>query len=239
MICIEGTLFALLIISYFYLRGRLPEWPVYKPPALFWGTLNTLVLLASAIPNQLTKSAAERHDLGGVRLWIVVSLFAAIAFGLIRIFEFRALNERARLSSGWSKRPGQGHRVSHQWVVEALRDLGYSLQGNRKVREGGDHPDRDAQFAHINTAAATFLAADDPAISVVTKKKELVGDFKNSGREWRPKGTPEAVRVHDFLIKELGRAVPYGVYDLAANAGWVSVGLDHDTAAFAVQTIRR
>jgi hypothetical protein len=119
-----------------------------------------------------------------------------------------------------------------------LKRAGFSLQANRKMREGADHPDRDAQFAHINLRVTQALAANQPVISVDTKKKELVGDFKNGGREWRPQGNPETVRVHDFLIKELGRAVPYGVYDLAANAGWVSVGIDHDTATFAVQTIR-
>jgi Rhodopirellula transposase DDE domain len=132
-----------------------------------------------------------------------------------------------------------GHQVSHQWVAAALEDLGYRLQANRKTREGGDHPDRDAQFAHINATAQAYLAAGDPVISVDAKKKELVGDFKNGGREWRPKGQPEEVRVHDFKIPALGRVTPYGVYDLAANAGWVSVGIDHDTAAFAVATIRR
>jgi Rhodopirellula transposase DDE domain len=132
-----------------------------------------------------------------------------------------------------------GHRVSHQWVAEALHDLCYRLQGNRKTREGGTNPDREAQFAHINAAAAAALAAGEPVISVDTKKKELVGEFKNGGREWQPQGRPEEVRVHDFVIPELGRVSPYGVYDLAANAGWVSVGIDHDTAAFAVATIRR
>jgi len=132
-----------------------------------------------------------------------------------------------------------GHRVSHQWVAEALHDLGYSLQGNRKTREGGTNPDRGAQFAHINAVAAAALAAGEPVISVDTKKKELVGEFKNGGREWQPQGRPEEVRVHDFVIPELGRVSPYGVYDLAANAGWVSVGIDHDTAAFAAATIRR
>jgi hypothetical protein len=132
-----------------------------------------------------------------------------------------------------------GHQVSHQWVAQALRDRGYSLQAARKTREGTTHPDRDAQFAHLNAAAATFLAAGDPVISVDTKKKELVGDFKNSGREWQPKGTPEEVRVHDFVLPELGRVSPYGIYDLAQNAGWVNVGIDHDTAAFAVASIRR
>jgi len=132
-----------------------------------------------------------------------------------------------------------GHRVSHQWVAAALRELGYSLQANRKTREGGDHPDRDAQFAHIDATSAAYLAAGDPVISVDAKNKELVGDFKNGGREWRPTGTPEEVRAHDFVLPELGRATPYGVYDLAANAGWVNVGLDRDTATFAVESIRR
>ncbi len=133
----------------------------------------------------------------------------------------------------------RGHRVSHQWVAEALRGLRYSLQGNRKTREGGDDPDRDAQFAHLNQTAEEYLAAGDPVLSVDAKKKELVGDFKNGGREWRPQGQPEEVRVYDFAIPELGRVTPYGVYDLAANAGWVNVGIDRDTAAFAVESIRR
>ena len=131
-----------------------------------------------------------------------------------------------------------GHRISHTVVGEVLKQQKFSLQGNRKTREGDSHPDRDAQFAYINESVTSMLAGQQPVISVDTKKKELVGDFKNGGREWRPRGDPEEVRVHDFLIKELGRAVPYGVYDLAANEGWVSVGIDHDTAAFAVQTIR-
>jgi hypothetical protein len=126
---------------------------------------------------------------------------------------------------------GQGHQVSRTLVAELLNAAGYSLQGNRKTKEGDSHPDRDAQFAHINSQVAAGLAEQQPVISVDTKKKELVGDFRNNGREYRPQGNPEEVRVHDFLIKELGRAVPYGVYDLAANSGWVSVGVDHDTAA--------
>jgi hypothetical protein len=133
----------------------------------------------------------------------------------------------------------QGHEVSRTLVAELLTDAGYSLQGNRKTTEGDSHPDRDAQFGYINTQVTAALAEQHPVISVDTKKKELVGDFRNNGREYRPQGSPEEVRVHDFLIKELGRAVPYGVYDLAANAGWVSVGVDHDTAAFAVNSIRQ
>jgi transposase len=133
----------------------------------------------------------------------------------------------------------QGHKTSHRMVAELLHELGYSLQANRKVLEGSSHPDRNAQFEHLNAAVQLQLSLGDPVISVDTKKKELVGPFRNGGKELRPKGNPEQVRVHDFLIPELGRANPYGVYDLAQNEGWVSVGTDHDTAAFAVASIRR
>jgi len=132
-----------------------------------------------------------------------------------------------------------GHQISHTVVGELLKKQKFSLQANRKTLEGADNPDRDAQFHFINDAVQAALAENQPVISVDTKKKELVGDFKNAGREWRPQGEPEDVRVHDFLIEDLGRAVPYGIYDLAANTGWVNVGVDNDTAAFAVQTIRR
>ena len=131
-----------------------------------------------------------------------------------------------------------GHEVSHETVAKLLRQLGYSLQANRKTREGNQHPDRDAQFRHINEKVTAAIASCEPAISIDTKKKELVGDFKNGGREWRPKGEPELVRVHDFKDKQLGKAIPYGVYDIAANQGWVNVGVDHDTAQFAVNSIR-
>ncbi len=133
----------------------------------------------------------------------------------------------------------QGHRVSYRIVGELLHELGYSLQANRKVLEGTHHPDRNAQFEHLNRAVQLQLSLGEPVISVDTKKKELVGPFRNGGRELRPKGAPEEVRMHDFLIPALGRASPYGVYDLAANEAWVSVGTDHDTAAFAVESIRR
>ena len=132
-----------------------------------------------------------------------------------------------------------GHSISHTQVGELLRELGYSLQANRKTSEGGKHPDRDAQFEHINEKAKSFMADGQPVISVDTKKKELVGDFKNSGRALRPVGKPEDVRVHDFPIPGKGKVSPYGVYDLARNDAWVSVGTDHDTASFAVETIRR
>ena len=132
----------------------------------------------------------------------------------------------------------QGHSVHFTTVAKLLGLFGYSLQANVKTREGTAHPDRDAQFEHINALAKTALAAGMPVISVDTKKKELVGDFKNAGREWRPKGEPELVRVHDFKDKQLGKAIPYGIYDIAANQGWVNVGIDHDTAEFAVNAIR-
>ena len=131
------------------------------------------------------------------------------------------------------------HRVSQRTVCDLLAQLDYSLQSTRKTREGAQHPDRDAQFTYIARVVKAFQAAGQPVISVDTKKKELLGDFANRGREWRPRGQPEAVRVHDFMDPQLGKVVPYGVYDLAANAGWVSVGIDHDTAEFAVESIRR
>ena len=131
------------------------------------------------------------------------------------------------------------HQTSHRMVAELLHEMDYSLQANRKTLEGSAHPDRDAQFHHISNKSQEFQAGRRPVISVDTKKKELVGDFKNNGRELRPKGDPEKVRVHDFIIPELGRAAPYGVYDVTQNAGWVSVGVDHATAAFAAQSIRR
>ena len=133
----------------------------------------------------------------------------------------------------------QGHQTSHRMVAELLHELGYSLQANRKVLEGSSHPDRNAQFAYLNGAVQLQLVLGEPVISVDTKKKELVGQFKNGGRELRPKGEPEQVQVHDFIDPELGRINPYGVYDLAQNEGWVNVGTDHDTAAFAVESIRR
>ncbi len=133
----------------------------------------------------------------------------------------------------------RGFRVGRQKVSELLRVLGYSLQANRKTREGSQHPDRDAQLEYIAARVRRFQRRGRPVISVDAKKKELVGDFKNGGREWQRKGKPAEVRVHDFMDKKLGKAIPYGVYDLTANAGWVSVGIDHDTAAFAAETIRR
>ena len=133
----------------------------------------------------------------------------------------------------------QGHPVSYQTVAELLRAMDYSLQANQKTLEGSRHADRDQQFAHINHKAQQYLRRQEPVISVDTKKKEFVGEFKNGGRERQPKGEPERVRVHDFEIPALGKVVPYGVYDVGRNVGWVSVGVDHDTAAFAAESIRR
>jgi DDE family transposase len=133
----------------------------------------------------------------------------------------------------------QGHSLSPRTVGRLLNDAGYSLQSNRKTLEGGSHPDRNAQFENISRTVRRFQSAGQPVISVDTKKKELVGAFKNAGREWRPKGEPEVVKVYDFIDPKLGKAIPYGVYDLSSNQGWVSVGVDHDTARFAVEAIRR
>lgn len=138
-----------------------------------------------------------------------------------------------------AERGAMGCPVSYVTVDRLLRQSGYSLQSNRKVREGAAHPDRNAQFEYINQQVRAFQERGQPVISVDTKKKELVGDFRNAGREWRPKGRPLEVRVHDFLDKNLGKAIPYGVYDVTNNEAWVSVGIDHDTAEFAAQAIGR
>src|SRR5947208_11027999 len=133
----------------------------------------------------------------------------------------------------------QGHKVSADTVGDLLRDEGFSLQGNARTLEGTRHPDRDAQFRYISGQVRAHQDAGDPVISVDTKKKELIGEFSNAGRDWRPKGQPAAVRTHDFPGDSAGKAIPYGIYDVTANAGWVNVGTDHDTAAFAVESIRR
>jgi hypothetical protein len=143
---------------------------------------------------------------------------------------------RAKLTAALTT---QGWRVSSTTVGRLLHELGYRLRSVRKSREGTQHTDRNAQFEHINATAARFLAQGEPVISVDTKKKELVGDFKNTGQEWQPPGSPELVRVHDFPSDALGKAIPYGVYDMARNEAWVSVGRDHDTPAFAVASIRQ
>ncbi len=132
-----------------------------------------------------------------------------------------------------------GHSVSHSVVAQILGSIGFSLQGNRKTLEGAQHPDRDAQFRYINSTAAQFLAAAEPVISIDTKKKELVGRFAQAGQEWQPTGEPEKVNTYDFPDLAEGKAIPYGVYDLADDSAWVSVGVDHDTSVFAVATIEQ
>jgi hypothetical protein len=133
----------------------------------------------------------------------------------------------------------QGHQLSHQTVARLLQEMGYNLQVNRKTREGASHPDRNAQFEYIAKRVRSFQRRGQPVVSVDTKKKELVGDFRNGGREWQPEGTPEEVRCKDFKDKVLGKVTPYGVYDSTIDEGWVSVGIDHDTAQFATETLRR
>jgi hypothetical protein len=131
-----------------------------------------------------------------------------------------------------------GYQISHETIRQCLQLLGFSLQSNKKTKEGGNHPDRDAQFEHINSVAKEFLSSGDPVISVDCKKKELIGDYKNNGREWTIVGHPEEVGVYDFVDKTNGKAAPYGVYDIGKNRGWISVGISSDTAAFSVSTIR-
>lgn len=138
-----------------------------------------------------------------------------------------------------SKELKKKHKTSHQMIAELLHEMEYSLQANKKTSEGNSHPDRNAQFENINQKVREQEKIGDPAISVDAKKKELVGNFKNQGQEWHPRGKPEEVQVHDFMIKELGKVCPYGVYDIIKNKGWVNVGVDHDTAAFAVESIRQ
>jgi len=133
----------------------------------------------------------------------------------------------------------QGHQVSHHTVARLLEDLHYSLQANRKTQEGSSHPDRNAQFAHINKQVQALQKRGQPVVSVDAKKKELIGDFKNAGREWHPQGQPVKVRSKDFVDQHLGKGIPYGVYDITANNGWVSGGMDHDTAQFAAESLRR
>src|SRR6516165_2849161 len=207
-----------------------------------WRGLKELKANAAALPQDRVRRT------GGGRKAAVIKQ-PCLVEALQRIIESAIRGEppAARLWVSKSQRhlakalAAEGYQISYKVVARLLRDMGYSLQANAKTKEGGQHPDRNAQFEHINALVKTFQAEGQPAISVDTKKKELVGDFKNNGRALRPKGDPESVRVHDFVIKEKdkGRVSPYGVYDIAANEGWVNVGVDHDTAAFAVESIRR
>src|SRR6266511_1716499 len=194
---------------------------------------------ASAPPGRIRKEGGGRKKKAVEDPTLVVDLTSLVA-PVTRGDPMRPLLWTSRsLRSLVKELAKKGHKVCPSVVGDLLRSMGYSLQANSKTREGGKHIDRDGQFQYINTQATAFLTANEPVISVDTKKKELVGNFKNNGREWRPKGTPEAVNIHDFIDPKLSRAVPYGVYDINNNVGWVSVGTDHDTASFAANAIRR
>jgi hypothetical protein len=192
----------------------------------------------------LASSRVRRAGGGGKRLTVLVPGLPAALAALVEPVTRGEPASPLRWTGKSTRRLAaeltrQGYAVSHTVVAGLLHDLDYSLQGNQKTLEGTSYPDRDAQFEHINAAVTAQVARGQPAISVDTKKKELVGRFKNGGQVWRPKGHPERVRVHDFLAAARGKAIPYSVYDLGRNLGWVSVGVDHDTATFAVATIRR
>jgi hypothetical protein len=183
---------------------------------------------------------------GGGRHWLAQA-DATLLADLLRIVEVSTLGDPMRpllwVSKSHAKLAaalcGMGHQVSESSIPGLLDQIDYRRQVNRKTLEGSHHADRDAQFKHINQQVLAFQAAGQPVISVDTKKKELIGDYKNAGSDYRPEGCPDAVNVHDFVDKDLGKAIPYGIYDIAANAGWVSVGIDHDTAEFAVNSIDR
>jgi hypothetical protein len=160
--------------------------------------------------------------------------FSAISITTIQLLREQNISKPERESVKSVKHP-----VSDRSVAALLKAAGYSLRANRKTREGASHEDRNAQFEYINRQVLKFQKEGEPVVSIDTKKKELVGEFKNAGREWEPQGKPVEVKVHDFPEKELGKAIPYGIYDLARNEGWVSVGIDHDTAQFATASVRR
>jgi len=206
------------------------HWAASEAQACGWGGLSAVSAAIGMSPNTIRKGVAElvvraknprkpvspRQPHASLLRWTCKSTT-------------RLSKELARL----------GHPASPRTVGRLLNAAGYSLQSNRKTKEGAAHPDRNAQFEHIHAMARSFQRRGQPVISVDTKKKELVGVFKNAGREWRPKGEPESVQVHDFLDPQLGKAIPYGVYDVSANQGWVSVGIDHDTARFAAAAVLR
>jgi len=203
--------------------------------------------IAQEYPDLASRIAGERIRLPGGGRRALTAQDATLESDLKRLIEPATRGEptSALLWTSKSTRKlaaelqRQGHQVSYRTVARMLQRLGYSLQANRKTREGKQHPDRDAQFEYINRKVRSFQRRGQPVISVDAKKRELVGDFKNGGREWQPQGQPEQVRTHDFKDPQLGVGIPYGVYDLTRNNGWVSVGIDHNTAEFAAETIRR
>lgn len=237
------------------------QWAGAEANAYGWGGVRAVSAATGMSPNTIRKGQAElshrsRHPeeaipkrlrrAGGGRRWKIVE-YPDLDRALDALIEPGTRGD-PESALRWTIKSGQrladeltrqGFAVSENTVLRLLKAKGYSLQGNRKTREGANHPDRDAQFEHINAETKAFQQAGQPVISVDAKKKELVGDFKNGGREWRPAGEPEEVRVHDFMDKELGKAIPYGVYDVTKNQGWVGVGIDHDTARFATETIGR
>ena len=205
-----------------------------------WRGLKELKANDTALPQNRVRRTGGGRKAAGVKQPGLVEALKRIIESAIRGDPEAALLWVSKSQRHLAKAlEAEGYKVSYKVVGRLLRDMGFRLQANAKTKEGGNHPDRNAQFEHINALVNEFQAEGQPAISVDTKKKELVGDFKNNGRALRPKGSPEPVRVHDFVIKEKGKVAPYGVYDIAANEGWVSVGIDHDTAAFAVESIRR
>jgi hypothetical protein len=192
-----------------------------------------------AVPKRIRAPGGGRKRLVEMNARLLVDLDALVE-PLSRGDPMSALRWTCKSTTRLTKELAQlGHQVSQRTVCDLLSQLNYSLQSVRKTREGAQHPDRDAQFQYIAKMVKRYQRQRQPVISVDTKKKELIGDFKNAGREWQPKGHPEQVRVHDFIDKDLGKVAPYGVYDLTANEGWVSVGINHDTAEFAVQSIKR
>jgi transposase len=236
-------------------------WAASEARAYGWGGIQAVSLATGMSPHTIRKGLAELTDLsemgdaGGIeRLRVAgggrksaTQADAELAVALERLVDPVTRGDpqsplrwtcksTTQLAQELTR---QGHPVSPSTVGRLLKAAGYSLQSNRKTKEGGNHPDRNAQFEHISATVQSFQHRGQPVISVDTKKKELIGNFKNSGREWRPCGEPDEVRVHDFMDKTLGKAIPYGVYDVNENEGWVSVGIDHDTARFAAEAIRR
>jgi transposase len=237
-------------------RGR-RLWAASEAKALGWGGITAVVratgISESTILRGLAEiSAGEKIEAGRVRKpgggrKKAVEKDPEILRAIERLVEPTASGHPQRplrwthksLRNISAELQALGHSLSPRRVADVLREAGYTLQSNRKAQEGRSHPDRDGQFRYINRCVLGFQRRRQPVISVDCKKKELVGNFKNPGREWRPKGEAERVKVHDFLVPENGKAIPYGVYDLTRNAGWVGVGIDHETATFAVRTIQR
>jgi Rhodopirellula transposase DDE domain len=237
------------------------QWAATEASDLGWGGITTVSVATGLARNTIMAGASElahrqAHPRAGVRVGIrapgggrkplsetdpgLQQALEALVDPATRGHPESALRWTCKSTAKLAEElQRQNHPVTDRTVAALLKEAGYSLQANRKTKEGSSHPDRNAQFEHISQQVSALQKEAQPVISVDTKKKELVGEFKNAGQEWQPEGEPEEVRVHDFLDKELGKAIPYGVYDLASNEGWVSVGIDHDTACFATASIRR